>query len=756
MATNGETALVVCLAIAVAAGCGGSDRRTSDGGAVDAGPSDAGATDDGSVTCTRDTDCADAVDCTTDTCTTTTGACRHVLTPAICGVGESCDPATGCEGGRACATDIDCADTDACTTSERCDPAARVCTYRTLDGDEDGDPPRVCGGTDCDDSRATVYAGAVELCDGLDNDCDRAIDEGATESCGARELCASGSCECVPGVMRCGGACIDVTNDPRNCGACGSSCGEGGTSCLAGICLCAGGLTSCVEADWPGGSYCTDLRSDAANCGGCGIVTVGAPHAETCDGVDDDCDGLVDDGNPGGGAACTSGLGSCARTGTIRCRSAELVCDVAPGSPVTETCNGADDDCNGVVDDLAPLSCGVGACTVTAPACVGATPGTCTPAIPSLDICNGIDDDCNGTVDDGCAIVEIAVGLYQTCVRRISGVVLCWGSGKDGALGDGGISTRLDPMPVLSLTDAVELSSGGLWSADGGMSHTCARVASGSVVCWGNNDVGQLGDGSRTNGLSPTAVYGLLDSVEVAAGNYHTCARRASGVVVCWGSNEFGQLGDATTIQRLTPTAVSGLTDAVEIAAGKSHTCARRTSGEVVCWGSNFYGQLGTGTTADETTPRAVVGLFDAVEISAGDWVTCARRAAGSVMCWGIGVGDGTAESRFIPTEVSTLSDVVELATGAAHTCARRSSGEVNCWGINDYGHLGIGVTGGYWTVPQTVSFLTDAVEVSAGEGHTCARRRTGEVVCWGWNGSGQLGDRTTTLRNLPVRVLGL
>ena len=107
----------------------------------------------------------------------------------------------------------------------------------------------------------------------------------------------------------------------------------------------------------------------------------------------------------------------------------------------------------------------------------------------------------------------------------------------------------------------------------------------------------------------PTLVVDLTDAVEIATGAAYTCARRATGQIVCWGGNDRGQLGDGTMTQRTTPTPVVGITDAVEIAAGSSHACAQRTTGDVLCWGNNTFGRLGDGTTTTRATPTPVVGL---------------------------------------------------------------------------------------------------------------------------------------------------
>lgn len=153
-------------------------------------------------------------------------------------------------------------------------------------------------------------------------------------------------------------------------------------------------------------------------------TTFTACSAETCNGADDDCDGAIDEGF-NVGSACTAGVGACERSGVLVCSAdgSGTFCDATPGVPTTEVCNGADDDCNGEVDeDLGTLACGVGACTRTVAACVNGQPGQCTPGSPSPETCNGVDDDCDGTTDNGFDIgasCTVGIGACQSAGAKI-------------------------------------------------------------------------------------------------------------------------------------------------------------------------------------------------------------------------------------------------------------------------------------------------------------------------------------------------
>ena len=350
----------------------------------------------------------------------------------------------------------------------------------------------------------------------------------------------------------------------------------------------------------------------------------------------------------------------------------------------------------------------------------------------------------------------ISTGEFHTCALILtSGAAKCWGDNTSGQLGDGTLTERHTPVMVSGLASGVSAIAAG-------PSHTCALMTSGGVKCWGNNEFGRLGDSTTTDRTTPVNVSELTSGVSaIVAGNAHTCALMSNGAVKCWGNNNFGQLGDGTLTERHTPVEVQpGGVSA--IAAGANHTCALLTGGGVRCWGNNDFGQLGDGTTTQRNTPVDVPELGSSVSaISAGGFHTCALMTSGGVKCWGYNfygqLGNSETTNRTMPVDVFGLtSGVSSISAGGLHTCARTISVGVRCWGYNFYGQLGDGTTTQRIT-PVAVSGLSSGViAISAGVSHTCAITTSRGVKCWGNNDFGQLGDGTTTQRNTPVDVSGL
>ncbi len=333
---------------------------------------------------------------------------------------------------------------------------------------------------------------------------------------------------------------------------------------------------------------------------------------------------------------------------------------------------------------------------------------------------------------------DLFAGRNHLCAVRSGGRVSCWGArGNHGKLG-AGLQDNVLPSPVqaFGVEDAVDLALG--------LNFSCVLGGDGQVGCWGENEQGELGLEGRSSLAQRAETVDLRDVSEVDAGNKHVCARLSDGRVACWGSNFSGQLGTAPIDgddASPSPRFVDGIDDAVSLAVGSNHTCVLRQGGAVWCWGFGAQGQLGGGVEVDSGAPAQVVGLDDAVDVAAGFNHTCALKADGTVACWGasnvLGVDSPDVA---VPVAVEMLQDVVLLKASRHHTCAMRQGGSVLCWGSRISSQARGQGERNTDSGPLVVPDFSGAVDLTLGESHTCAVIDSGAVVCWGRNGSGQLG----------------
>jgi alpha-tubulin suppressor-like RCC1 family protein len=310
------------------------------------------------------------------------------------------------------------------------------------------------------------------------------------------------------------------------------------------------------------------------------------------------------------------------------------------------------------------------------------------------------------------------------------------------------------------------------------------------VQCWGNNDFGQLGDGTNIGSNVPVDVVGMEGGTTIVAGGNHTCVL-SGGNVWCWGQNSQGQLGDGTKNDRNIP--VNVLSSVVDITAGLDYTCAIMTYGQVKCWGNNDQGQLADGTKIDRATPTLAALISGISNVDAGQNKSCGLTSSGLLRCMGnsatqdvggiVPITGGLPESnldvavnRFgslvmaliedgVPVafqagqfrEISNINHVVDVDSGLGHVCTLINDGTVQCWGSNVYGQLGRNSKISS-SEPLPVLNISSAWQLAVGKNHACvliisSNPGTDDIQCWGLNKDGQLGNGTNENSLVPVFV---
>jgi alpha-tubulin suppressor-like RCC1 family protein len=409
-------------------------------------------------------------------------------------------------------------------------------------------------------------------------------------------------------------------------------------------------------------------------------------------------------------------------------------------------------------------------------------------------------------------VISVFAGSAHTVALRADGTVWAWGVNSSGQLGDSTTTTRSIPVQVTGLDSVSILSVGS--------HHAMAIKTDGSLWGWGFNTSSQLGIGTTLNQISPASVsdtdtvgslqlptipnaspIAFADQISVVQGavfsssllgadpdgdalTYSILSTPTQGTVMITnastGAFTFTADNDATGTDSFTFKTNDGVLDSNTVTVtvfyappgiqpivvgGGAQTLALKTDGTVWAWGLNSNGQLGDASILQRQSPVEVIGIANVVSLPAGGAHTLALQSDGTVWGWGLNtsgqIGDGTLVQKNVPISAG-LTDVIAIAAGGEHSLALKSDGTVWAWGDNDFGQLGDDTVPTDSTVPVQVlgaggtGFLEDVIAIAAGSNHSAAVKADGTVWSWGGNGSGQLGNGTTTVSAVPVQVNGL
>jgi alpha-tubulin suppressor-like RCC1 family protein len=403
----------------------------------------------------------------------------------------------------------------------------------------------------------------------------------------------------------------------------------------------------------------------------------------------------------------------------------------------------------------------------------------------------------------------VSCGANNTAVLLADGTVRTFGFNTSGQLGVNDFTDRYTPVTVLNITSATAVAYGN------GGSYAIVLLADGTVRTFGFNNTGQLGVNDTTDRQTPVQVFGISSSAtavagggnhavvlladgtvrtfgqnaqgalginntvsrltpvesitlpartlagSVGCGSSHTAVVLKDGTVRTFGRNQFGQLGVGDTTSRLMPVQVSGLSTATAVACVSTHTIVLLTDGTVRAFGENTNGQLGVNDTTSRLTPVTVLNITSATAVACGVAHTAVLLGNNTVMTFGSGgngrLGVGDTNQRNTPVQVLSITSATAVACGGYHTVVLLADGTVRTFGNGAQGQLGINVAGGSRLTPvQVWGISSSAVAVAGGQSHTVVLLADGTVRTFGLNFRGELGDNTTTQRNVPVQVWGI
>jgi alpha-tubulin suppressor-like RCC1 family protein len=346
---------------------------------------------------------------------------------------------------------------------------------------------------------------------------------------------------------------------------------------------------------------------------------------------------------------------------------------------------------------------------------------------------------------------------WQLLSSDTTNVLLTWGAGGAGRLGDDTSTNRCSPGTTIG---------GGInWCAVGtGKYHNSAVKTEGTLWTWGCNACNQLGDGTSTTRSSPvTTAGGGTTWCAASSGSQHTAGVKTDGTLWTWGNNTAGQLGDGTITRRSSPVQTcGGGTTWCSSSTGNYHTAGVKTDGTLWTWGCNANGRLGNNSITNLSSPSTTAGGGTTWRaVSAGGAHTSAVKTDGTLWTWGYNgggiLGNGTTTSRSSPGQTCGLGSTwCAVSSGGQHTAGGKTDGTLWTWGSGDNGQLGDGTTtnrcspgtiAGEGTIWRVVS--------TSGRNHTAGVKTDGTLWTWGCNTVGQLGTGSVTARCSPGTTAG-
>jgi len=379
-------------------------------------------------------------------------------------------------------------------------------------------------------------------------------------------------------------------------------------------------------------------------------------------------------------------------------------------------------------------------------------------------------------------IVKITTGSSHTLIYTTRNRVLTWGSNTYGQLGDGTISSRSTPTDITARFSLG--ASEGIKYIASGETHSILVTTANRIFSWGENNFGQLGDGTESNRISPveiTSNFNLQvddDITKISTKADHNLLLTSTNLVFTWGYNFYGQLGDGSNQSSslpimITPSFQLQSNENIEsVYAGCQHSMAISTDNQVFTWGNNLYGQLGNKDTSNRLKPTEITSEFnlvsdEIVEVIAGQLHAFGISSSGKVYAWGLNgngqLGIGTTSSIFTPVEITSAFNllvgerVIEMSAGSNFSYAITSYGRVFAWGYNYY-RLGDGTTINRLSPVEITSNFNLVenemiIKIEAGNYQSIAISSSNRVFTWGINQHGQLGDGTRMNSLLPIDI---